>query len=285
MSVADEYFFVNNRIVPAAEAAVLSNDLGLFRAYGVFDYFRTHDGEPLLMQEYLQRFRRSAAQLHLDLRLEDEALKSIIRELIYLNKKPESGVRLLLTGGYSENMFKPGEPNLLIRIEPSVLPPENAYTKGVKLLSNEHLREMAGVKTTNYLNAIRLWPEVEAAGATELLYHWDGEWLECSRSNFFVVVGGVLMTPPSSKVLPGITRGRIIALARQAGIKVEERSLPLNIIQQAEEAFISGTTKRVMPVVRIDQQQIGDGIPGPLSRQLLKAWVEMEIQHTAHSLS
>lgn len=285
MSAADEYYFINNRIVPAAEAAVLSNDLGLYRGYGVFDYFRTHDGEPLLMQEYLQRFRSSAAELHLNLRMEDEALESIIRELIDLNKKSESGVRLLLTGGYSENMFKPGEPNLLIRIEQSVMPPESVYTKGVKLLSNEYLREMAGVKTTNYLNAIRLWPEVEAAGATELLYHWGGEWLECSRSNFFVVAEGVLLTPPSSKVLAGITRGRIIALARQAGIRVEERSLPLNIIREAEEAFISGTTKRVMPVVRIDQQQIGDGKPGPLSRELLNAWMEMEAEHTAHSHS
>lgn len=284
MSVADEYYFINNRILPAAEASVLSNDLGLFRGYGVFDYFRTHEGEPLLMKEYLQRFRSSAAQLHLKLRLEDEALESIIRELISLNKKPESGVRLLLTGGYSENMFKPGEPNLLIRIEKSVLPPASVYTEGVKLLSNEYLRDMPAVKTTNYLNAIRRWPEVEAAGATELLYHWAGEWLECSRSNFFVVVNGVLMTPPSSKVLAGITRGKIIALAREAGIPVEEKSLPLSIIEEAEEAFISGTTKRVMPVVRIDQQQIGKGKPGPLSRQLLSAWKELEAKHTTHSL-
>lgn len=284
MSATDGFYFINNQIVPAAEAAVFTHDLGLFRGYGVFDYFRTYKGEPLLMHQYLQRFRRSAAHLHLKLKLEDEALAAIIRELIDLNKKSESGVRLLLTGGYSDNMFKPGEPNLLIRIEQSVLPPSAAYIEGVKLLSNEYLRDVPAIKTTNYLNAIRLWPEVEAAGATELLYHWGGEWLECSRSNFFVVADGVLMTAPASKVLAGITRGGIIALARQSGIKVEERPLPLNIIREADEAFISGTTKRLMPVVMIDQQPIGDGKPGPICRQLLDAWTEMEAQHTVQSL-
>lgn len=284
MSKADNYYFINNRIVPATEATLLSDDLGLFRGYGVFDYFRTHNGEPLLMSQYLQRFRKSAAQLHLPLRLEDEALASIIRELISLNKKPESGVRLLLTGGYSENMFKLGEPNLLIRIEKSELPPASAYTEGVKLISNEYLRDVPGVKTTNYLNAIRLWPQVVAAGATEVLYHWSGEWLECSRSNFFVLVDGVLMTPPATKVLAGITRRGIIALAREAGIKVEEQSLPLDIIKQAEEAFISGTTKRLMPVIQIDQQPIGNGKPGPVGKQLVSAWKELEVQQTVKSL-
>lgn len=284
MSATDGFYFINNRIVPAAEAAVLSNDLGLFRGYGVFDYFRTYKGEPLLMHQYLQRFRRSAAQLHLNLKLKDEALDSIIRELIDLNKKSESGVRLLLTGGYSESMFKPGDPNLLIRIEQSVLPPAAAYTEGVKLLSNEYLRDVPAVKTTNYLNAIRLWPQVEAAGATELLYHWGGEWLECSRSNFFVVANGVLMTSPASKVLAGITRTGIIALARQSGLKVEERPLPLHIIREADEAFITGTTKRLMPVVKIDQQQIGDGKPGAVSRQLLNSWITLEAEHAVQSL-
>lgn len=276
MSEAGEYSFINNRILPAAEAGVLSSDLGLFRGYGVFDYFRTHQGEPFLMAQYLQRFRASAAQLRLALRPDDKSLEAIIRELISLNKRPESGVRMLLTGGYSENIFKLAEPNLIIRIEKSVLPDPVCYSDGVKLISSEYMREMPTVKTTNYLNAIRLWPEVDAAAAMELLYHWGGEWLECSRSNFFVVVDGKLLTAPSSKVLAGITRGKVFALARQAGIAVEEAPLPLHIIQEADEAFITGTTKRVMPVVQIDQQLIGNGKPGPVSRQLLSAWQELE---------
>ena len=271
-----QYYFINNRIVPSNEEALQLSDLGLFRGYGIFDYFRTHEGKPFLMRQYLQRFRRSGKDLRLELPLSDDELEAKILELIKLNGRSESGVRLLLTGGYSENTFTPSSPNFIIRIEKSTLPDSRSYTEGVKLISTEYLRDMPEVKTTNYLKAVREWPKVEAAGATELLYHWQGEWLECSRSNFFVVVKGVLITPPLPKVLAGITRGEVLRIARQKGLSVKEESLPLNILSQAEEAFITGTTKRIMPVVQVDGQQIGNGKPGPVSRQLLQAWEELE---------
>lgn len=276
-SVSARYCFVNKQILPLQEAAISLNDLGLFRGYSIFDYFRTQKGEPFLMLPYLQRFRSSAEQLHLSVPLSEEALAEVIRELIYLNGFPESGVRLLLSGGYSENMFTPpARPNLVIRIEESVLPGSHVYSQGVKLMSTEYLRDVPTIKTTNYLNAIRLWPQVEAAGATELLYHWNGQWLECSRSNFFVVVDGKLLTPPASTVLPGITRGKVLSLAVEAGIPVEERPLPVAILAEAEETFITGTTKKVMPVVQIDEQRIGEGKPGPLTRKLMQLWEAFE---------
>ncbi len=285
MEVQASYYFINNQILPATEAAILLSDLGLFRGYSIFDYFRTHHGEPFFMKAYLQRFRRSAEQLHLAVPLEEEALGEIIMDLIRLNGFQESGIRLLLSGGYSENMFSPSTPNLLIRIEQSVLPQESLYTKGIKLLSTAYLRDLPTVKTTNYLNAIRLWPEVEAAGATELLYHWEGHWLEGSRSNFFVVANGVLLTPPDSVVLPGITRGKVLALARKAGIPVQEQALPLALVAEAEEAFITGTTKKIMPVVQIDEQKIRKGKPGPLTLRLMEAWKEMEENQLQQQLS
>lgn len=276
MEAQARYFYIDNQILPAATAALLLSDLGLFRGYSIFDYFRTEKGAPFLMQAYLQRFRSSAAQLNLTVPLDDESLEAVILELIRLNGFQESGIRLLLTGGYSENIFTPTDANLIIRIEKSVLPDVGFYTKGVKLLSTEYMRDLPTVKTTNYLNAIRLWPAVETAGATELLYHWGGYWLECSRSNFFVVVKGVLLTPPASAVLPGVTRAQVLALACQEGIPVREQLLPLAVIAEAEEAFITGTTKRMMPVVQVDEQHIGKGKPGPLTLQLMQAWKQLE---------
>ncbi|WP_017731004.1 aminotransferase class IV [Nafulsella turpanensis] len=278
--LSGHYFFINNRIVSSTEEALQLSDLGLFRGYGIFDYFRTHEGKPFLMRQYLQRFRRSGKDLRLELNLSDEELEATILELIKLNGRSESGVRLLLTGGYSENTFTPSTPNLIIRIEKSVLPDERSYTEGVKLISTEYLRDMPEVKTTNYLKAVREWPAVEAAGATELLYHWNGEWLECSRSNFFVVVKGVLITAPLPKVLAGVTRGETLRIARESGIPVKEESLPLAILPEAEEAFITGTTKRIMPVVQVDGQQIGNGKPGPVSKRLLQEWQLLETRNS-----
>ena len=276
MAEQAQFHFINNQIIPASEAGLLLSDLGLFRGYGLFDYFRTHGGKPFLMQDYFRRFRFSAAQLGLVLQLSDQELESIIAELISLNGRPESGVRLLLSGGYSENIFTPGKPNLIIRIEKSVLPEEKLYSEGIKLLSTEYLRDFPSVKTTNYLQVIKMWPQVEAAGATELLYTWGGNILECSRSNFFLLENGKLITAPRGQVLAGVTRNKIIEVARELGIPVEEASVPVEKLKTCQEAFITGTTKRIMPVVQVDDQKIGNGKPGPVSRQLMDLWEKLE---------
>ncbi|AHM61228.1 D-amino-acid transaminase [Flammeovirgaceae bacterium 311] len=274
MSPLAKYYYFNDRIVPAHEAVLPLQDLSMFRGYAIFDYARTHQGKPLLLERYLKRFRSSAEALGLALQQSDEALTKIILELIERNDFPESGVRLLLTGGYSADMFTPAAPNLVIRIENSILAPPTAYTEGVSLLTDEYLRDWPGVKHTNYLNAIRHWPRVSAAGATEILYHWQGEVLECSRSNFFIVKGGKVITPTTDHILAGITRAGVLALARQQGIETEERIFSLEEVGKADEAFITGTTKRVMPVVKIDGRSIGSGKPGPVSQKLLQLWAE-----------
>ena len=269
---AARYYFFNDRIVDATEPVLQLQDLGLFRGYAVFDYLRTSGGKPLLMAEYLSRFRHSAEALRLTLHLPDAELSRLILELIEKNGFEESGVRLLLTGGYSADMFTPAEPNLIIRIEHSKPAPAELYTEGASLVTDSYLRDWPQVKHTNYLNAIRNQPRVQVAQAEEVLYHWQNEVLECSRSNIFIVSDGVLTTPPADKVLAGVTRAGVIRLAAENGIAVEERSLKLEELWQADEVFITGTTKRVMPVVKIDYTTIGAGTVGPLSRYLLELW-------------
>ncbi|WP_225000252.1 aminotransferase class IV [Cesiribacter sp. SM1] len=272
MAPSAQFYYFNDRIVQANEAVLPLQDLSMFRGYAIFDYARTHKGKPLLLEQYLKRFRSSAQALRLPLKQSNEELSRIIGELIDRNGFTESGVRLLLTGGYSPDVFTPADPNLMIRIENSTLAPQAAYTEGVSLLTNEYLRDWPQVKHTNYLNAIRHWPRVSAAGATEILYYWQDEVLECSRSNFFIVKGGKLITSTTEYILAGITRAGVLALAREQGIKTEERIFSLEEVWQADEAFITGTTKRVMPVIKIDDRPIGNGKPGPVSQRLLQLW-------------
>jgi branched-chain amino acid aminotransferase len=266
------YSFFNDRLVETSQPLLQLQELGLLRGYAVFDYLRTQGGKPLLMERYLQRFRHSAEAMRLTLHLPDAALSEIILELLHKNGFAESGVRMLLTGGYSADGFTPAEPNLIIRIEASHKAPDSLYSQGAVLVTDEYLREWPEVKHTNYINAIRNQPRVLAAGAAELLYHWQGQVTECSRSNFFIARGGMLITPPTQQVLAGITRGRVLELAREAGIALEERPLKLADVWQADEAFITATTKRVMPIIKIDHHTIGTGQPGPLSRHLLALW-------------
>lgn len=226
-----------------------------------------------MLDQYLQRFRHSAEALRLTLHLPNAELTRVILELIDKNGLPESGVRLLLTGGYSADMFTPAEPNLIIRIEPSKFASESHYSEGASLVTDEYLRDWPQVKHTNYLNAIRNQPRVQAAGAVEVLYHWQGEVLECSRSNIFMVKEGGLITPPANKILAGITRAGVMTLAEAQGIPVEERAVKLDELWQVDEVFITGTTKRIMPITKIDHYTIGSGKVGPLSRYLLERWM------------
>jgi branched-chain amino acid aminotransferase len=274
MAPSAQFYYFNDRIVQADEAVLPLQDLSMFRGYSIFDYARTHKGRPLLLERYLKRFRNSAQALKLPLKKSDRELTRVIEELIDRNGFTESGVRLLLTGGYSPDMFTPADPNLIIRIENSTLAPQTAYTEGVSLLTDEYLRDWPEVKHTNYLNVIRHWPRVSAAGATEILYYWQGAVLECSRSNFFIVKGGKVITATTEHILAGITRAGVLALARQQDIETEERHFSLEEMWQADEAFITGTTKRVMPVVKIDDRIIGSGKPGPVSQKLLQLWGE-----------
>jgi branched-chain amino acid aminotransferase len=270
-----QYYFLNGQLIDAQAPALPLNDLGLFRGYGIFDFLRTQGGKPLLAEAYVRRFLHSAEALGLKLPYSQPALLEIIDSLLERNGLAESGIRLLCTGGASADMFSPAEKSLLaIRIEPLKMPPAHYYSQGVKLISCEFRRELPQVKHTNYLNAIRLWPGVQAAGAVELLYHAGGEWLECSRSNLFMVKEQVLITPPADRVLAGITRQEILALARKLGIKVEERRIDYKELWQADEVFISGTTKRVLPVVQLDEHSFPDRQPGPVSQQLLQTWKE-----------
>lgn len=271
-SPAAQYFFFNDRIVSSATPLLQLQDLGLFRGYAVFDFVRTQQGRPLLLEHYLQRFRHSAEALGLILHLPDLELESIIEILLRKNGFPESGIRLLLSGGYSPDMFTPAEPNLIIRIEPYTPAPEHYYTEGATLVTDEFMREWPEIKHTNYLNAIRNLPRVQSAKAVEVLYHWHGEVLECSRSNIFLVKDGKLLTPPANRVLAGITRTGVLALAQTQQIPVEERPVQLAELWQADEVFITATTKRIMPVVKIDHHTLGSGKVGPLSRHLLELW-------------
>jgi D-alanine transaminase/branched-chain amino acid aminotransferase len=116
-------------------------------------------------------------------------------------------------------------------------------------------------------------PEVQEKGATDLLYHWNGKISELTRSNFFIVDQYDKIVTPSEGILKGINRKHVLELVGNH-FEVEERDLFMDELNTAKEAFITGTTKKVMPVVQIDDLVIGDGKPGEITRKLQKLYHE-----------
>jgi len=258
--------FVNDEFIPASKASLLTGDLAIQRGYGIFDFCKTLHHTPVFLDEHIQRFAHSATQLRLPIRPREEMV-AVIHDLIAKNNIPHSGIKLILTGGYSPDGYTIAQPNLVITQTPLQPPALDAFEKGMRLVTYPHIRQMPDIKTIDYLMAIWLQPYIRDRGADDVLYQRDGLVSECPRSNFFIVTKDDKVVTPAENILKGVIRGKVLALAQQIGT-IEERPVSLDDIRNAREAFITSTTKHIISVLQIDDQLIGDGRCGAVSRHL-----------------
>jgi branched-chain amino acid aminotransferase len=192
-----------------------------------------------------------------------------------LDKNPgleEVNIRIVITGGSSPDFLTPtGRPRLIVMVTPINKLPEKWYTQGVKVITLVQERPLAGAKVTSYISAAMAMTRAKAAGATEVIYvDRNHNAMEGTTSNLFAFFGNTLVTPPADGILKGITRKVILSLARDR-YDVSESPLPLEKLLTADEVFITGTNKGVVPVVKIDDTPIKDGRPGPGTRTLMTA--------------
>lgn len=271
-----EWCYVNGKIVKSTKPQIKLTDLGLLRGYAVFDFIKVIKGESLFWREHLARFRRSAKLLGLTIKASDADLTKVAKQLLVKNKlsKSDGSLRLIMTGGESNNGMMPnGKSTLAILVEESYNLPEKVFKTGGKLMTVDYCRSFPQAKTTNYLLAVSLQGKKVRSGAVEILYLDQSKILEASTSNFFLVKNKTLITPKAD-VLPGITRGVVIKLAKQAGYKVEEREVKVSELKTADEAFITATNKDVCPIVKVDNFKIGKGQAGEITRELLVKYRE-----------
>ena len=264
-----KYYSINGKVVPVEQAMIRVNDLGFLRGYSVFDFFRIYKGVPLFVEDHLDRFEKSAAGLGLIIPFSREILTNKILEIVRVNKLKYGGIKLVLTGGYSQDGFLPTEPNLVILASSLTTFPESYYTKGVKLMSYQYTRETPYTKTTNYLIPISIQQEIEMAEAFDVIYHDGTNISESARSNFFIVDQKGIIITPERDALQGITRKRVQELS-QKHYEVVIRPLKLKETMQAKEAFMTSSTKKIMPVRQIDFWRINEGMIGPTTRHLMQ---------------
>lgn len=262
------YCYLNGKILPLANARLPLNDLGILRGYGVFDFLRTYNSKPFLLNEHLIRLQNSTREIGLTLPLSLTKLKAIIAELLAKNGYTESHIRIVLTGGPSTDGITPSSPTLFILIEECKPLSQTLYEKGIKLMTHEYLRSTPRAKTTNYIEAIKLQKKKKRASAFEILYTIEGKILECTTSNFFLLRGPTLVTAKND-VLIGTTRNLVIFLAKKH-FTVEERDILVSELETTDEAFITATNKEILPVVKIDNQVIGNGKVGPNTKRLIE---------------
>lgn len=259
--------------MPKKEALIPISDLGMLRGYGVFDYFRVREGKPVFMADHIERLFHSMDVLDINLDFERHHVKDMVYKLIEKNEMQEAAVRIVVTGGFSEDGYNPDEgPNLFMMMHTVPEYDPDVYEKGAKLISTPYQRDVPSVKTTIYVQSIHFAKKMKVENAEEVLYHWKGVMTECSRSNIFFVDQHQQIVTPAHGMLKGITRMHTIQVAEELGMPVELRKIEMDEIDGMQEAFITSTTKGIMPIIQIDDQFIGDGMPGDVSEKLMNGF-------------
>lgn len=252
------------------------SDLGIQRGYGIFDFLRVRNQTPLFLNDHLSRFYQSADLMNLKVDLTSSQLCEIITKLIKENNFPHSGIRILLTGGDSEDGYAIQKPRLSIQHQPLQPPPEIFSANGIKLFTYKHQRQLSNVKTTDYMMAIWLQPWLKSLQGDDILYQNERSVLECPRSNIFMITKNQELITPEDHVLKGVTRKQILDLAKSIGLKTSCRAVPLEEMISADEVFISSSTKRIVPVSEINGKKIGNH-SFRFSELIWKAFYELEL--------
>jgi branched-chain amino acid aminotransferase len=272
-------YFINGEFLNADESVLPVTDLAVVRGYGVFDFFRTYNGKPIQLERNITRLRNSAKVIELDVPWTDDEIAAIVNETVERNGFDEANIRIIVTGGDSENFLMPGDnPRLLVYVEPLKPLPAEWYTNGVKVITVQEERYLPGAKSLNYIPAIIALKQAHRENAVEALYtDRDGNVREGTTTNVFAFYGDTVITPQTD-MLPGVTRGRVLEILSDS-YTVIERPLPYTDLLQADEVVITAANKQVVPVVQLDDHTYGGGTVGPHSHRLMDTFHAYVMRH------
>jgi branched-chain amino acid aminotransferase len=273
--------YVNGAIRPAAQAVVPVYDHGFLYGEGVYETLRTYHRVPFLYDRHMRRLRASAGYIHLDVPYSDADLRGWIEDTMQAaGDLNEAYIRILHTRGVGEltyDLKATPTPSLVIIVKPFEEPPARVFEQGIKISLVSIVRNHPAsvnpiVKSNNLLNNALAMQEANRTGAEEaLMCNYRGELSECSQSNFFMVRGGVVLTPKShAGLLEGVTRAFLFEVGRDLGIEVQDETLSPSDLETADEVFITSTTRELTPVTRVGDRVIGQGRPGPITMKLLE---------------
>ena len=270
--------FMNDRLVPEAEARISVFDHGLLYGDGVFEGLRSYAGRVFRLDAHLDRLWASARAICLEIPLAKEAMAQAVIDTLAANKLEDGYIRLIVTRGAGTLGLDPNRcsnPQVIIIADTISLYPQEFYEQGLRIVTAATQRIQSAalsprIKSLNYLNNIMAKLEGLQAGCVEaLMLNHKGEVAECTGDNVFVVRSGRLLTPPpDAGILEGITRNAVMELAHAAGIDCREATLTRHDLYTAEECFLTGTAAEVITVVAIDGRPIGSGLPGSVTRRL-----------------
>jgi branched-chain amino acid aminotransferase len=277
--------YINGKLFDKADAKVSVYDHGLLYGDGVFEGLRVYGGKVFRLKEHVDRLYASARAIKLEIPMSPGQMVEAVEMTVKANEKHDGYIRLIVTRGAGYLGLDPRratDPQVIVIVDDITLYPPAIYENGIEIVTVSTIRNHPAalsprVKSLNYLNNILAQIEAVQAGCFEaLMLNHKGEVAECTADNIFLCKGGIVRTPPiDAGILEGVTRDAVISLARAAKIEVQEIALTRYDVFAADECFLTGTAAEVVPVVKCDGREIGNGKPGPITKQLREQFYKL----------
>ena len=274
--------FIDGKLCSERDAKISVFDHGLLYGDGVFEGIRAYNGRVFKLKEHIDRLFYSAKAILLEIPLTHAQMMKATVDTIRANKLRDCYIRLIVTRGIGTLGLNPRNckrPSVIIIAGKIQVYPAELYARGMDIVTvptvrNLHSAVNPAIKSLNYLNNILAKIEANNAGVEEaIMLNSEGFVSECTADNLFIIKNGALFTPPNSAgALYGITRGTVMELAEQLGVKVSEPNLTRYDLFNADECFLTGTGAEVIAVTKIDGREIGSGKPGPITGRLLESF-------------
>ncbi|NGX38698.1 MAG: D-alanine aminotransferase [Chlamydiae bacterium] len=272
---------IDGEILPSEDAKLPLDDLGFLRGLGVFENFRTYNKQPFRLMDRYEKLKGSGAAIGITLRYSYEEIEEMITSLIKRSHSEEVTLRLVLTGGSSNNgLTIDSISRFIILMRPMEKLPTRYTEEGLHLITTHLKRPFPTLKSLEYLSSILALKEAKDKGADDALYLNENQGiLETTTANFFAFSRGKLLTTNSKEILPGITRKVILELQKN----IEFETIDLADLPLLEEAFTSSSIKGILPVASINGHRIGNGKLGQQTKELISRFSAYAHQATLPS--
>lgn len=276
---------IDGKYYPKSQAKVSVYDHGLLYGDGIFEGIRAYNSVVFKLKEHIDRLYRSARVIMLQIPPTKEEMIKAVLETLRKNNLRDAYIRLVVTRGVGDLGLDPRKcpkPTVIIITDVIKLHSGAAKEKGIRAMIVWVKRDPVDatsheVKSLNYLNSILGKIEANIAGFDEAIcLDKNGHVSEGVAENLFIVQNGKVITPPTSTgALVGITRDVVMKLAEKLGYKATEKTITPTDLFTANEAFFTGTAAEIVPIVEVNKRMIGDGKPGPITRQLMQEFEKL----------
>jgi D-alanine transaminase len=272
--------FLNGEYLPEQEAKISIFDRAVTFGDAIYEVAGVLDGKLVDFEHHMQRYFNSLKKLSIESPLSQSDILHAFRQLVELNQLDEGLVYMQVTRGTAERDFVWPEdirPTVFMFTQAKATSENEAGQSGVTLASTADIRwARRDIKSVNLLAQVLAKQAAHDAGADEaLMIDDEGYVTECGSTSFFIVRDKLILTRPlNNDILPGVTRRAVVSLCNSQGLRLVETRFTLDEALTADEAFISGASSYILPVVKIDDQEINAGNPGELTLRLRQIYLE-----------